>query len=1241
MLMLLLYSNDPYNKRKMPALYKRVWDKFKSYVAKDEVQKQTHPLKSLRPAKNIDGHSAYVNDIAEAVANDDILNIALTGSYGSGKSSILRDFKESTQDDNNVIQISFSSLGANIQGYINQAGADGHDRLNNLTNLIQKEIVKQILFREKYKNIPYSKYKRVSSPRLFLVFFNASLISALLLALSFINGWLTQLFEIVFVSEFWLQVALSLDMFIIIASLVAIFILSVAGKIRIDKIGASSISLTLSGSTSYFDEYLDEIIYFFEAGRYNVVIFEDIDRFDSLYIFETLRQLNTILNNSDQIKQPVTFIYAIKDSIFAKKVVDEKKVDHKKRSENRTKFFDLIIPIVPFITSVSSLDYMLDEFDEEHREVIKEPASVIARHITDMRLVINIYNEFLIFKDKVVVPDSGLVLDKLFAAVAYKNWNLEDFEKIKDGTSSIYKVIEAHSSYVDTRIRNINTEIRNKQDALNSVNTTAERAQELGVKLADYVTAVFKQIQGTPQAFGLNSQSYELADFTTEPFWENVIKAGDSNTLIITYRARQGYTQNLTLDTTDIQNVCGDTLDRTLWDKNRTDGLKDEINHLNDEAKRLPYMSIKELIDSSEEFKLILMELDKKRIVQDKVGWDLINAGFIDTDFVNYTSLYHKASMSLKARSFMLNNIRLNKQSLHHKFEGDDDIRALLEKMGSTYLSDKSMYNISIVDYLLSKDDTRADKIITNLAGGKTDDIQFINAYVKEGSEVTKFIQQLATQWDGVFAYITSNDEMDDKKKGHFISLALASGSENIKYKTNPSVKGFIESNTTNIQILTNDNQDGSAVDDACRLLMKFGVEFDNFDNLNEPAKEAVKDYGLYMVNEQNMTSILGSPRVPLDTIKRTNEYVYSHLLGHLGEYTDLFQNRANSEYTLAGEDGFESVIDEVSKISIDDLGMILANADLSNCIVQDINKLGSDTWPLLVENAILSNTLSNVLAYFELSHADDKTVINDLLAGYLTEAETVVLDKDFAEYAAENVKTFVLAVLNSSKINVETKVNIVHDCYTEDYIDVSDIKPQNSSLYGALLSKDCIEDTQANFEAIRSLSWETKSSYIANAKKFLEYIAALALTTDELNSIAEDSSIPDAVNEYIVDNIVAYSAELSINSAAHFARFALGKSKVLNAEALRVILDGADDETSIKLIGLTMNNLDFSNMLTLMPVVGGEYKKLSKKNKRPSFVNTDYNLNLIVRLKELGLVSSYELKDNETKIKVIMKSQW
>jgi hypothetical protein len=113
------------------------------------------------------------------------------------------------------------------------------------------------------------------------------------------------------------------------------------------------------------------------------------------------------------------------------------------------------------------------------------------------------------------------------------------------------------------------------------------------------------------------------------------------------------------------------------------------------------------------------------------------------------------------------------------------------------------------------------------------------------------------------------------------------------------------------------------------------------------------------------------------------------------------------------------------------------------------------------------------------------------------------------------------------------------------------------------------------------------------------------------------------------------------MHSTAHFADFALSKSKVLDVEALKAISDGAKKETSIKLIGLAMGNLSASDMIALMSVVGGEYKKLSQTNKRPTFVNTDYNLALIARLQELGLVSSYLLKDNQTKIKVIMKSRW
>ena len=59
----------------------------------------------------------------------------------------------------------------------------------------------------------------------------------------------------------------------------------------------------------------------FDRGRESFVIFEDLYRFDDPAIFDSLRELNTILNSSSRRKtktagKPLRFVYAIRDSLF-------------------------------------------------------------------------------------------------------------------------------------------------------------------------------------------------------------------------------------------------------------------------------------------------------------------------------------------------------------------------------------------------------------------------------------------------------------------------------------------------------------------------------------------------------------------------------------------------------------------------------------------------------------------------------------------------------------------------------------------------------------------------------------------------------------------------------------------------------------------------------------------------------------------------------------------------------------
>lgn len=74
--------------------------------------------------------------------------------------------------------------------------------------------------------------------------------------------------------------------------------------------------LRLKTKTPFSPCHLDEILYFFQATDYDVVVIEDLDRFDTPDIFLKLRELNFLLNNSAVVGRKIKFIYAVKDDMF-------------------------------------------------------------------------------------------------------------------------------------------------------------------------------------------------------------------------------------------------------------------------------------------------------------------------------------------------------------------------------------------------------------------------------------------------------------------------------------------------------------------------------------------------------------------------------------------------------------------------------------------------------------------------------------------------------------------------------------------------------------------------------------------------------------------------------------------------------------------------------------------------------------------------------------------------------------
>ncbi|EAT0787743.1 hypothetical protein EJ254_24610, partial [Salmonella enterica] len=105
---------------------------------------------------------------------------------------------------------------------------------------------------------------------------------------------------------------------------------------------------------SYFDRYLNEVLYLFENVNADAIIFEDMDRFNSNHIFERLHEVNRLVNIQRTLaghkKSTLRFIYLLRDDIFI--------------SKDRTKFFDYIIPVIPVVDSSNSYDHFISHFDD-------------------------------------------------------------------------------------------------------------------------------------------------------------------------------------------------------------------------------------------------------------------------------------------------------------------------------------------------------------------------------------------------------------------------------------------------------------------------------------------------------------------------------------------------------------------------------------------------------------------------------------------------------------------------------------------------------------------------------------------------------------------------------------------------------------------------------------------------------------------------------------------------------------
>ena len=512
---------------------------------------QTLDPAPLTPEYSPEDHQVYLALLQKVLEKPNVRNVALTGRYGIGKSSVLRELERQDQSDSDapkrIVTLSMSSLASTLPNPRNDhapepvAAAEGrqHSDAPNVivtapaiadtpTNVVQREIVKQLLYREPAYKMRGSHFHRIEPFRMREAVGLSALLGflvAVVVALSGLPGNASAALGVTTGRPWVLTVIVMAVTGLLVAAACIAILKAMHNRLRVDQASIGSATIKLSqGINTYFDEYLDEIVYFFTQTPVRTVIFEDLDRFRDPHIFETLRELNNVLNSIQNLKKgPVRFVYALRDSIFDEMLDTPSVEEQMTAATDRVKFFDVIIPMVPFISPKVSHDLLRGQIESlpmNHQPSILV-LNLVTPFLTDMRLIKNIRNEYAVFAKQLLRSDLSLTNDCLFAMVVYKNLRMSDFDRIGDGTSHLDEIHQAYRNLVNNQVDTLGKEVHDLQSQVDQIDHQELRARELGARLREVLEAL-----GIPHddqdTLDCLPQSVPMSEVATPTFWSKV-----------------------------------------------------------------------------------------------------------------------------------------------------------------------------------------------------------------------------------------------------------------------------------------------------------------------------------------------------------------------------------------------------------------------------------------------------------------------------------------------------------------------------------------------------------------------------------------------------------------------------------------------------------------------------------------------------------------------------------------------
>lgn len=1228
------------------------------------------PLGDMTATHDAGDIAVYEKKLEEGIGKRAIINIALAGPNGAGKTSIIRTFfRRNPQYKPLIVSLAAfkddrkeqpeEDTDATLEGTTTkkkpatkiEPHAKTEDEQKILNERIEYSILQQLFYHVSGNEIPFSRFQRIR-PVSWVKILSTTLFITIIAYASFYcysKTWhpvfqfptlLLQLIKTLFTRaalgfnwpDFF---AGGLVVFGIMAIVSFLFRLGRLGLLKLNMQGAE---LEISGKKdlSILNQHLDEIMYFFISTRYDVLIFEDLDRFRNPEIFVKLREISTLVNNSVEVKRKVTFIYALRDDVF----LDEK----------RTKFFDFIIPVVPITNSTNSAAELINKFRTLHLEkpIPDIFLNDLSLFISDKRLIENIVSEFDIYKTQLATPE--LDNKMLLALIVYKNLHPTDFSDLQINKGMVYDLFQMRTTLIQEKIKEFETGIDQKEITIKQLITN--HLKSINELRLCYLSAFFQKAFETTTTdlsgkIELNGGVYAVTELTEDSLFNQI-----QTNPYFQFRCNRGSSNyDVSIRFQDVEKLVDSTQTYVQREKKLSEVLVADLTRENADLWQLKeHLSRVKGYTMQEVFKIKRLSDISTPINQHPALAYLIGNGYITEDYRYYLSQFKPGQLEHVDREFLLS---LKSQKFKPWSHPLSKVELVAEWVTETECTDSTILNFELLDYLIRTSNShrsKMDLIVKQLAKSGKKGMEFIHAFRNYAPQsMGKLVSLVASYapefWDTINSYFPH----DQSENVFFLRLIFDSCS--LEQIESLNVDGRL------LQAISNDSYfislaDMAQVDKMKQILEKHKLKFQNAPethNISFTILEKVYQESLYQLTPQWVEYMIKhhQPHIPESTlIAGQLTCILNSDLTFLKEYINInMEEYLNNVYFFYNDHSQESNETITKVLQHQNISNDLKNKFIESTAFQ-LDEISSI--PAALHDNILSRdrirpTWNNLDQYILTNvESEGKSGIRgytEVLVAWISKEKNhkEIVRTKIGPYPEKEVddldsnRDTILALINDRRITLETR-QLLSTAIEFKIKSISDYNLQKDMIDMLLPKMEYNENTAF---ALKKVDFTKFIHFtLQHWSEFEKLADKLELTSDELIELfysglttVQRHFLYTQMSQSEILKLLHYGTKIP-REVLEFPAFSM------TAEQLQSLSGKMDPETTVNVMIANMDNLTEESATPLLDALGGHYKKISKKQGKEVEKSESMEA-LITSLHQKGLlIESYQPKKSVIEVK-------